>query len=83
MSEIRRTYDSFLDADVIFPEGSFEVDGIVYVPPWERHEPHLSVAYQPMIDLKDQPDCKDDGSCVCMKIQAEMNREDREEYEVV
>lgn len=50
---LKSEYDSFLDADIIFPTEPFEVDGITYTPPWLNEDSVPSVNYQPMIDLKE------------------------------
>lgn len=39
------------------PEGSFEVDGIIYTPPWLEEGPESTVHYQPMLEFKQQHYC--------------------------
>lgn len=39
------------------PSGSFEVDGIIYIPPWLEDSPEYSVNYQPMIEIKQEYYC--------------------------
>ena len=47
------------ELNIISPDESFEVDGIIYTPPWMRDydDVHPSVHPAPMFDLKDELYC--------------------------
>lgn len=59
--------DEYPELSMIYIDESFEVDGIIYNPPWKRvNAAEIPIHYQPMFDIKSDVWCEQDGDlCTC------------------